>query len=71
MAEEEEHRAAFFETLKRDKLKQKPKKTLPDEDFWALIALLGFLYARCTVVAKGPAYYESVLADPKKTPQRA
>jgi hypothetical protein len=118
--EGEERRA----TRERNRLKQKPKKMLPDDDFWALIALLGqpganneeareglerlisalakrtrtdikrfeetlayklflldteahaqasdnsddgFLYARCAVVASGPAHYQSVLADPAAT----
>src|SRR5262245_54530398 len=28
----------------------------------------GFLYCRCFVVAKGKAFYESVLADPREMP---
>jgi hypothetical protein len=28
-----------------------------------------FLYARCYVIAQGPAYYQSVLNDPKKMPR--
>lgn len=42
---------------------------LDPDDGDAYVSADGFLYARCTIVANGRAFYEATLADPMGAPQ--